>query len=94
MRSPPLLWYFPYYQHTTVVCGGGASISIKALEPTAYSFGFAYTSGGGSPPAFGFLFTDHVRKKLVKSRWFLVCWLADGYWMRPHGIIGLLLLKR
>src|SRR5690349_14844217 len=23
MRSPPLLWYFPYYQHTTVVCGGG-----------------------------------------------------------------------
>src|SRR5262245_19554573 len=23
MRSPPLLKYFPYYQHTTVVCGGG-----------------------------------------------------------------------
>src|SRR5215510_764828 len=23
MRSPPLLWYFPYYQHTTGVCGGG-----------------------------------------------------------------------
>src|SRR5215510_2927445 len=23
MRSPPLLRYFPYYQHTTVVCGGG-----------------------------------------------------------------------
>jgi hypothetical protein len=27
----------------------------KALEPTAYSFGFAYASGGGSPPAFGFM---------------------------------------
>jgi hypothetical protein len=26
-----------------------------ALEPTAYSFGFAYASGGGSPRAFGFL---------------------------------------
>jgi hypothetical protein len=26
----------------------------KALEPTAYSFGFAYASGGGSPPALGF----------------------------------------
>ncbi len=25
----------------------------KALEPTAYSFGFAYASGGGSPPALG-----------------------------------------
>jgi len=25
-----------------------------ALEPTAYSFGFAYASGGGSPLAFGF----------------------------------------
>ena len=25
----------------------------KALEPTAYSFGFAYASGGGSPRAFG-----------------------------------------
>ena len=24
---------------------------IMALEPTAYSFGFAYASGGGSPPA-------------------------------------------
>src|SRR5262249_53866708 len=23
MRSPPLLKYFPYYQHTTVVCGVG-----------------------------------------------------------------------
>src|SRR5689334_383100 len=23
MRSPPLLKSFPYYQHTTVVCGGG-----------------------------------------------------------------------
>src|SRR4029450_8750937 len=23
MRSPPLLRYFPSYQHTTVVCGGG-----------------------------------------------------------------------
>src|SRR5262245_22363539 len=23
MRSPPLLKDFPYYQHTTVVCGGG-----------------------------------------------------------------------
>src|SRR4030095_10138212 len=23
MRSPPLLRYFPHYQHTTVVCGGG-----------------------------------------------------------------------
>jgi hypothetical protein len=26
---------------------------IMALEPTAYSFGLAYASGGGSPPAFG-----------------------------------------
>jgi hypothetical protein len=25
----------------------------KALEPTAYSFGFAYASGGGSPRALG-----------------------------------------
>jgi hypothetical protein len=23
LRSPPLLRYFPHYQHTTVVCGGG-----------------------------------------------------------------------
>jgi hypothetical protein len=22
LRSPPLLWYFPHDQHTTVVCGG------------------------------------------------------------------------
>jgi hypothetical protein len=28
--------------------------TYKALEPTAYSFGFAYASGGGSLPAFGF----------------------------------------
>jgi hypothetical protein len=27
--------------------------TYKALEPTAYSFGFAYASGGGSPLAFG-----------------------------------------
>jgi hypothetical protein len=26
-------------------------MSITALEPTAYSFGFAYASGGGSPRA-------------------------------------------
>jgi hypothetical protein len=25
----------------------------QALEPTASSFGFAYASGGGSPPALG-----------------------------------------
>jgi hypothetical protein len=25
----------------------------QSLEPTAYSFGFAYASGGGSPPALG-----------------------------------------
>ena len=30
-----------------------SSAPNKALEPTAYSFGFAYASGGGSPPALG-----------------------------------------
>jgi hypothetical protein len=39
--------------HTSGYAGEGASYIIKALEPTAYSFGFAYASGGGSPPAFG-----------------------------------------
>ena len=38
MRSPPLLWYFPYYQHTTVVCGGGGlnkyqRLAADALQP-------------------------------------------------------------
>jgi hypothetical protein len=36
-------------------CGG----HNKALEPTAYSFGFAYASGGGSPPALGADYTLH-----------------------------------
>jgi hypothetical protein len=27
--------------------------TYKAVEPTAYSFGFAYASGGGSAPALG-----------------------------------------
>src|SRR5262245_36991870 len=31
-------------------------LANQALEPTAYSFGFAYASGGGSPPALG---SDH-----------------------------------
>jgi hypothetical protein len=29
----------------------------NALEPTAYSFGFAYAFGGGSPRAFGSIFS-------------------------------------
>src|SRR2546427_2835289 len=30
MRSPPLLRYFPHYQHTTVVCGGGGLNKYQA----------------------------------------------------------------
>jgi hypothetical protein len=45
----------------------GASISIKALEPTAYSCGFAYASGGGSPPAFGCAGTTRHGVKEGKS---------------------------
>src|SRR5438034_10978785 len=33
MRSPPLLWYFPHYQHTTVVCGGGGLNKYQTLAP-------------------------------------------------------------
>jgi hypothetical protein len=48
LRSPPLLWYFPYYQHTTVVCGGGASISIKGLHLTASSLRSCLALASGS----------------------------------------------
>ena len=34
----------------------------QALEPTASSFGFAYASGGGSPPAFGFETIENSKK--------------------------------
>jgi hypothetical protein len=33
--------------------GVGVPQPNQALEPTASSFGFAYASGGGSPPALG-----------------------------------------
>jgi len=34
------------------VCGGAGWVTIDSTrKPTAYSFGFAYASGGGSPPA-------------------------------------------
>ena len=46
---------------------GEASIIIKALEPTAYSFGFAYASGGGSPPAFGFAGKKQVGMRLKET---------------------------
>jgi hypothetical protein len=39
----------------------------KALEPTAYSFGFAYASGGGSAPAFGCAETNRHDVKECKS---------------------------
>jgi len=38
-----------------------------ALEPTAYSFGFAYASGGGSPLAFGCAETNRHDVKECKS---------------------------
>jgi hypothetical protein len=40
----------------------GASISIKALEPTANSVRCAPGVGGGSPPAFGMRSTDVARR--------------------------------
>jgi hypothetical protein len=42
----------------------GAYQPNQALEPTAYSFGFASASGGGSPPAFGF----HGKKQVGMRR--------------------------
>ena len=55
MRSPPLLPEFSPSQHTLWYAAEGASISIIALEPTAYSVRscLAPTSGGGSPQALG-----------------------------------------
>jgi hypothetical protein len=36
------------------VCGGAGWVTTGSTrKPTAYSFGFAYAFGGGSPPAFG-----------------------------------------
>jgi hypothetical protein len=32
LRSPPLLWYFPSYQHTTVVCGGGGLTKYQPAQ--------------------------------------------------------------
>ena len=43
------------------VCGGAGWVTIGSTrKPTASSFGFAYASGGGSPPALGF----HGKKKV------------------------------
>src|SRR6266516_1552640 len=36
MRSPPLLRYFPHYQHTTVVGGGGGLNKYQRLAPDRF----------------------------------------------------------
>jgi hypothetical protein len=49
-----LLSLIATYQVCTVSLKAGLN-TYNALEPTAYSFGSACASGGGSPPAFGFM---------------------------------------
>src|SRR5262249_1244255 len=44
MRSPPLLKYFPYYQHTTVVCGGGGLNKYQRHRADAVKHGAAHAS--------------------------------------------------
>src|SRR4029450_11298891 len=50
------------------VCGGAGWVTTGSpRKPTAYSFGFAYASGGGSPPAFGYAETNRHDVKECKS---------------------------